>query len=208
MRAPFMLLQLAFWQFVVGIELHAAWQNQPLKKPPQAQVPESMAYPIGAHPIPHASHKVDGAVRHLLLVRTRFVLQVCHKRGLKLMGHSADGDARVRQLTYRLCRDAPVDHAEECISCSHPLIQLMLPCVNSSLEGAFIFIASDWLHITWRIRQRFLNAALTLQLGGMPIVPSRLFGHHGIALGITAADTDAKNKQSLEGAPYLAGAQT
>ena len=83
----------------------------------------------------------------------------------------------------------------------------MLPRVNPAIDASHIFIACDWLHIIWRLRQRFLKAALTLELGGMPVVPSRLFGDRGRRLGITAADTDAKNKQSLEGRPLLAAVQ-
>lgn len=127
-------------------------------------------------------------------------MQVVRACGLQLVGHSADGDARIRQLTYRVCLDAPHSpDAGNCIKVSHPLIQLALPQVNPDIRGSNILIASDWMHIIWRVRQRFLTAALTLELGGMPIVPSRLFGEQGRALGLTAADTDFKNKQSLDG---------
>ncbi|KAK9822335.1 hypothetical protein WJX74_009162 [Apatococcus lobatus] len=126
--------------------------------------------------------------------------QVVRACGLQLVGHSADGDARIRQLTQTVCINAPNSpDAHYCLRLAHPLIQLVLPQVDPG-NPVSIFIASDWMHIIWRLRQRFLNAALTLELGGMPIVPSRLFGDQGRALGLNAADTDAKNKQSLDGA--------
>lgn len=94
-------------------------------------------------------------------ILSRYALQVCHERSLKLRGHSAIGGSRVRQLTHRQCRDAPIGHADDCMTSCSPLIQLMLPCTSSSIQGACIFIAYDWLPIIWRIRQRALNARLT-----------------------------------------------
>ncbi|GAX84874.1 hypothetical protein CEUSTIGMA_g12295.t1 [Chlamydomonas eustigma] len=150
-----------------------------------------------------------------------YTWQEFQSRGIKLVGHTHDGDRRLVNLGHELCRLAPIENAAQqtlptTISCAppptslvprrpapitldHAIITYQIFYQNAG-PCSFIPIMDiiDWLHTGWRIKNQLLQPTRRLDLGGLLISPSYLYKNKEL-LGLSDADLDPSNKQDMRG---------
>ena len=136
-------------------------------------------------------------------------------QGVQLVGHSGDGASPFRStsLLYMLRKAHPTEHAilptMNAITFNHPLVQLILPCMNNDHP---IFAAPDWLHILFRLRRQFLDPKRRLMLFHCGCFHSKLVTWELLkpsneTLGLRANDTNYSDKQNMAACLRFGGIQ-
>jgi hypothetical protein len=135
----------------------------------------------------------------------RYVWHHLLSRGVNMVGHSGDGAPPFRSATLQhLLRETGTTHGDRCISIQHFLIQMVLPYMSFSREQIPrpLAIASDFLHILFRLRRQFLDPARILVLFRLVCSPIKLITYENVkgrvhSLGLRAGDMDFHDKQNF-----------
>ena len=141
-----------------------------------------------------------------------YMYQECQRRNLKMIGHTHDGDSRLRKTWKSLFRKGALPAAANSLTISNCVVEAVAPMVsrhfllhlhcvdNASQVFGPVMGYFDPLHIAWRIRRQYLDPKRNLDLGGLIITHNKLIVMRE-KLKLSAADLDPKNKQSWTGRP-------
>lgn len=127
-------------------------------------------------------------------------MQDFRERGLRLIGHTFDGEPRMRKVALTVFGPPPDAAAESGLRLEHPLIQTAAIRVSApgSTEGMGILAIGDWLHICWRLRNLGLDPKRRLDIGGA-LVELEGLDMFKAELNLSSDDLDPSNKQSYIG---------
>ena len=125
-------------------------------------------------------------------------MQEFRQRNLNLIGHTFDGDARLRRAFLTVFGKPPSAAADLALTIDHPLMQVGGPIV----EGKPMIAMPDELHLAWRMRTQALDPKRNLDMGGSMVDLAALHTDKEI-LKLNSADLDPSNKQSYEGVYYV-----
>jgi hypothetical protein len=125
-------------------------------------------------------------------------------KGVNMVGHSGDGAPPFRSATLQhLLRKTGLSHGNRCVSMHHFLIQLVLPYMSFREQiPRPLVIASDFLHIMFRLRRQFLDPSRILVLFRLVCSPIKLITYENVkgrvnSLGLRAGDMDFHDKQNF-----------